>query len=88
MDTDIGTIVLDDDLNNPENLEAALISRGENVKLRHFYRSINYSHILLNIKNKHIEIYADLSDYFFPIGRKLIRRHITRYQAINSQTIR
>lgn len=86
LDTDIGTVVLDDNLNDTDHLETALISRGENVKLRHFYRSINYSHLLLNIKNSHIEIYADLSDYFFPMGSKVLRRHITRYQARNSRT--
>ena len=83
LDTDIGTIVLDDNINDTEHLEAALISRSENVKLRHFYRSINYSHLLLNIKDNKIEIYTDLSDYFFPINRKVIRRHITRRQAKN-----
>lgn len=80
LDTDQGTLVLDDDPESDISLKAYILSRGENVKIRHFYRSINYSHLLLNIKNNYLDIYADLSDYFFMSSQKMIRRHITRDQ--------
>ena len=83
LDTDEGTIVVDD---NPEGSSLIIrnISPGENVKVRHFYRSINYSHIIVSIKNESVEIHSDLTDYFFPRDKKRIRRHIPRRQALQS----
>ncbi len=82
LDTDKGTLVIDDDSEEDNKIKAYILSKGENVKIRHFYRSINYSHLLLNIKNNFLDIYADLSDYFFIPSQKKIRRNITRRQAM------
>lgn len=84
LDTNDGTVVVDDDPDDPEHLVKRTISKDENVKVRHFYRSINYSHIVLSIKNNRLEIFADLTDYFFPRDKKAIRRIIPRRQAMGS----
>ena len=72
LDTSKGTFVLDDDLDS-ENLVFRMISEGENAKVRHFYRAKFYSHVLANIKESFVEMYGDLSDYFFPKEKKNIR---------------
>lgn len=82
LDTDKGTIVIDDDCDSNRNLVIRRISKDENVKVRHFYRSINYSHIIANIKNNRIELYSDLTDYFFPKEKKKLRRIVTRREAL------
>lgn len=75
LDTDEGTIALDDTPSFSEDaiLEKRLISHGENVKVRHFYRSTKYSHIVASVKEGSVELYSDLTDYFFPKDQKRIR---------------
>lgn len=82
LDTNYGTIILDDNIANSTTLDSYVISEGENLKIRHFYRSVNYSHIMISIKNDCIEIYSDLTDYFFPKEKKQMRKGITRKQAM------
>jgi hypothetical protein len=82
LDTTSGTLVLDDDFDSKHKLLVRKISRDENVKVRHFYRAINYSHIVVSIKNNHIEFFSDLTDYFFPKEKKKIRKIISRREAI------
>lgn len=82
VDTEKGTFVIDDDLDDSTSLNCYMISNGRNVKIRYFGRSINYSHILLNIKDESIDIYSDLTDYFFPKDKKKIRKGISRYKAM------
>lgn len=84
LDTDEGTFVIDDNEDDKKILNKRNISIGENVKVRHFYRSVNYSHLVINIKNESIEFFSDLSDYFFPKEKKMIRKSIARAQAMNS----
>ena len=74
VDTDKGTYILDDNDNGNSKPLFYPISAGENVKIRHYPRAINYSHILMNIKNKYIDLYSDLTDYFFPKENKLLRK--------------
>jgi hypothetical protein len=78
IDTDNGTYVIDDKLDEQhrsfeQELKVRLISKGENLKVRHFYRARNYSHVIANIKDDHVELYSDLTDYFFPKKNKKIR---------------
>ncbi|MFV8257517.1 hypothetical protein ACNQKP_06920 [Bdellovibrio bacteriovorus] len=74
VETDKGLYCVDD-TNSPQHQELTsnVISKDETLKVRHFYRSQRYSHILAIIKENHLEIQADLSDYFMNPKLKNIR---------------
>lgn len=73
LDTDAGTAVLDDDPRGNAPLRMRTISKGENVKVRHYYRSRNYSHLVVSVKEDCLDVFSDLTNYFFPRARKNLR---------------
>lgn len=74
IETDKGLYCIDD---NPESREPSIyckrIVREPIFKIRHFYRSLRYSHILAIIKENKLELQADLTDYFFQKSKKKLR---------------